>query len=325
MKKNKKNPHVAIVVTVKDESRSIGILLDSLERQTTVPKEIIIVDGGSSDRTVNVIKEKMTKDKRIKLIVRKGVSIAKGRNIGVLNSTSNIIAMTDAGCIADKDWLFSVTKPLLTNPKIGIVAGSYKMTGKSLFQEAIKPYLGIPHKLATSSNFLPSARSMAFRKSVWKKIGGFSESLDRTGEDTLFNYQAKKKGIQFYFVMKAIVEWEIPRKLGEVFKKFYYYARGDAQTEIWWHPEKKLTTHNIKIMAIYFRYLVGLIFLSLSLICYAFLKILICLIVLYITWAILKNYYKIEKKSAIVLSPIIQIVSDIAVMFGFACGILSKL
>jgi len=322
--KDKKPLPASLVITIKNENQSIEALLDALENQSTIPKEIIIVDGGSINGTINIIKERMAKNKRIKLIVRKEISIAEGRNEGVLNSSGNIIAMTDAGCVADKNWLFNITRPFLTNKKIGIVTGSYKMTGDSLFQEAIKPYLGIPYKLASALNFLPSARSMAFRKSVWEKIGGFSEDLERTGEDTLFNYQAKRKGIKFYFAKDAIVNWEVPRSLPGALKKFYYYARGDAQTGIWWHPEKKLMTHNIKIMAIYFRYLVGLILLGLFLIWPAFLKILVCLILLYITWAILKNYYQVEKKLAIILSPIIQIVSDIAVMFGFACGVLSK-
>jgi len=198
------------------------------------------------------------------------------------------------------------------------------MTGKSLFQEAIKPYFGIPRRLATASNFLPSARSMAFRKSVWEKIGGFSEDLERAGEDTLFNYQAEKKGIKFYFAKNAVVDWEVPRSLPGALKKFYYYAKGDAQTGIWWHPEKKLMAHNVKIMAIYFRYLIGLIFLILSLIWPIFFKILVFLFLLYLVWAILKNYYRIEKKLAVILSPFIQLISDFAVIFGFASGVLSK-
>jgi len=323
--KGKKPLPASLVITVKNENQSIEALLDALENQSTIPKEIIIVDGGSIDGTINIIKERMTKNKRIKLIVRKKTSIAKGRNEGVLNSSGNIIAMTDAGCVVDKDWLLNITKPFLTKSKIGIVTGLYRMRGNSLFQEAIKPYLGIPYRLASSTNFLPSARSMAFRKSVWKKIGGFSEDLERAGEDTLFNYQARKRGIKFYFAKKAVVDWEVPRSLPEAFKKFYYYAKGDAQTGIWWHPEKKLMTHNIKILAIYFRYFTGLFFLILALTRPIFFKILLLSLFLYITWAILKNYYRVEKKLAVVLSPFIQIVSDIVVMSGFACGILSKL
>lgn len=325
MRKDKEFFRLSVIITVKNERGSINVLLDSLESQTAMPKEIIFVDGGSTDGTAEIIKKRMKKNKRIKLIIARGTSIAAGRNIGISNSVSGIIAMTDAGCVIDKNWLINITKPFSIRPEIGIVTGSYRMTGKSLLQEAVKAYLGTPFKLATSSNFLPSARSIAFRKSIWEKVGGFSEDLELAGEDTLFNYQAKKKGIKFYFAKKAVVDWEIPSGLGEIFKKLYFYAKGDAQTGIWWHPEKKLTTHNIKIMAIYLRYLAGAALLFLSLTNSIFFEILIFLFFSYFAWAILKNYYKVEKKSAIILLPFIQIISDISVMLGFASGILSKL
>jgi len=325
MERGMKNTTSSIVVTVKNEHQLTKNLLDSLEIQTLAPKEIIIVDGGSTDGTVEAIRKRMKKNEKIKLIIQKGVSIAKGRNKGVLSSACNIIAMTDVGCVADRNWLFNITKPFSTKPKIGIVTGSYKMTGELLFQEAIKPYLGISYKLATSSNFLPSARSIAFRKSVWKEVGGFSEDLERAGEDTLFNFQAKKKGVKFYFAKNAIVSWEVPQRLGEAFKKFFYYAKGDAQTGIWWHPEKKFATHNIKILAIYSRYLIGLTLVILSFFWSIFLKVLVFLLFLYLIWAVIKNYYRVEKKITIILLPFIQLVSDIAVMCGFASGILSKL
>lgn len=324
MKQSKKTNRVSVAITVKNESQTIKSLLDSLENQTVHPEEIIIVDGGSFDGTVKIIKKRVKNNKKIKLIICEGASIARGRNIGVLNSIGELIVMIDAGCVADKNWLFNITKPLLARPEIGIVSGTYKMVGKSLFHETIKPYLGVPYKLV-SLNFLPSARSMAFRKLVWEKIGGFSEDLERTGEDTLFNYQAKKKGIKFCFVKNAVVDWEVPRSLPGAFKKFYYYAKGDAQTGIWWHPEKKLMTHNIKIMAIYFRYFIGVIFLILSLIWPVFLEILVFLFFFYLIWAVFKNCYRLERKLAVVLSPFIQIISDIGVMSGFACGVLSKL
>jgi len=325
MKKNREAAPSSVVITVKNESQTIGDLLDSLEDQTVIPREMVIVDAGSTDNTVEIVKERMKRNKKVRFIIHKGISIARGRNLGVSRAASDIIAMTDAGCIVDKKWLFNITKPFLTNQKIGIVSGSYKMTGKSLFQEAIKPYFGIPRRLATASNFLPSARSMAFRKSVWEKIGGFSEDLERTGEDTLFNYQAEKKGINFYFAKDAVVEWEVPQSLCEAFKKLYYYAKGDGQTGIWWHPKKKLMTHNIKIMAIYFRYFIGVILLILSFVWPIFLKILAFLLLLYLIWTALKNYYQVEKKSTIILLPFIQIVSDIAVMLGFTSAFLPRL
>lgn len=325
MEKISKQLQVSIVITVKNEAKSIDSLIKSLENQKLTPKEIIFVDGGSTDKTIDIIKEEMKKNKKIRLFIEKGASISRGRNLGVLNSISEIIAMTDVGCIASPNWLMNIVNPIMSKDKIGIVAGSYKMTGDSLFQESLKPFLGIPYQLASSSNFLPSGRSIAFNKAVWKKVGGFCEELDMAGEDTLFNYLAKKKKIKFYFSKKAFVSWEVPKNLIEAFKKFFRYSKGDAQTGIWWHPEKKFKTHNIKIMFIYLRYLIALLFIFLSLKQIIFLKILIISAFTYIIWSIVKNYSKVERKLALIFSPLIQICSDIAIMLGFAFGMISKL
>src|SRR4030042_2033064 len=113
MKKINKVSRVSIVLTVKNEDKSINLLLNSLESQKLVPKEIVIVDGGSTDKTIDIIRKKMEKNKKIKLFIEKDSSIARGRNIGISNSTSEIIAMTDAGCIVDSNWLINIVDPIL--------------------------------------------------------------------------------------------------------------------------------------------------------------------------------------------------------------------
>ncbi len=98
---------------------------------------------------------------------------------------------------------------------------------------------------------------MAFRKNLWEKIGGYSEKLERAGEDTLFFFHAVKRNVRIVRVEEALVFWEETKTftLKDSLRKFYYYAKGDSQAGIWWHPTKQLASHNIKISVIYLRYL----------------------------------------------------------------------
>ena len=48
---------------------------------------------------------------------------------------NSIIAMTDAGCVARKNWLKNITDPF-NNKEVDVVAGFYNMTGKSALQKA---------------------------------------------------------------------------------------------------------------------------------------------------------------------------------------------
>ncbi len=80
----------------------------------------------------------------------------------------------------------------------------------------------------------------AFSKKVWQDVGGFDDSLTLSGEDTKFFYSALEKGFKIKRVKNALVDWVEPEHFGfKDFKKFYYYAKGDAQAGIWWHPVQK--------------------------------------------------------------------------------------
>ncbi|MFC1790316.1 glycosyltransferase [Patescibacteria group bacterium] len=320
---------ISVVITVFNEEESIGSLLDSLARQTKKLEELIIVDGGSTDDTVNIIEKNRGKFKKLRLFVKKGFPISRARNFGIKRSNSEIIVSTDAGCFPHLDWFEQISTPF-ERKSIDVVSGFYDMTGRTVFQECIKPYFGVPRIKIKDDSFLPSARSMAFRKYVWKEIGGFSERLDKAGEDTLFNYHATRSGYRYFFQEYALVDWEVPRNFSEAFEKFFSYAMGDYQTKIWWDYRKKFSTHTIKIISIYLRYLLFFLFLFLSLKKLMPFWVIMVLFFGYLAWSIQKNFFYIKLKGVkrffiFALIPIIQVYSDFGVMLGFANGLWMEL
>ena len=74
--------NVSICITVFNEEESIGPLLDSILSQTQKADEIVVVDGGSTDRTLEIISHYQKRFGGIKLLKEK-CSRAKGRNLGV--------------------------------------------------------------------------------------------------------------------------------------------------------------------------------------------------------------------------------------------------
>lgn len=314
---------ISIAITVLNEEKTMGSLLDSLLGQSKKADEIIVVDGGSKDKTLQIIKHYQKKYKNIKLLVEKG-NVAHGRNTGIEIADNDIIATTDAGCIPHKDWLEKITGHF-THLEVGLVAGFYDMPTNSSMQKAVSVFLGVSPERFDPATFIPSARSMAFRKNLWEEVGGFNEKLKKAGEDTLLFYNIVKTGTRIVRVGEARVDW---RELENItfktaIRKFFDYAKGDAQSKIWRHPTQKLMSHNIKVVFIFIRYLFGLFLLFQSINSPLLFRLLEILIVLYLFWPVWKWRDVIDDFRAKLWLPVIQISSDFAVMAGFTAGMIS--
>ena len=216
---------VSVIATVKNETESILPFLNSLLNQTKKPDEIIIVDGGSTDGTIEKIKKLAKKHKAIKLIVKKGANIAQGRNIAMENANGEVIAITDAGCIVDKNWLRNITKCF---PKCDVVAGAYKPYYRNDF-EYFQGLIVSPNVERIKKEGNMSSRSLALKKKWWKKVGGYPEDT-YTGEDTLFNIKLKRAGAKFGYAKDAIVYWKMRPTWKSFAKQFYLYGYGDGKT-----------------------------------------------------------------------------------------------
>jgi glycosyltransferase involved in cell wall biosynthesis len=313
---------VSVCITTFNEEDSIGLLLDSLLAQLRKPDEIVIVDGGSKDKTVEIIRHYQKKDRRIRFLVEKG-TIAHGRNTAIEISKFPIIAQIDAGCIAKKDWLKKLTQPFV-HPEVDMVAGFYEMKANTPLQRVVNVFHGVPPQRYDPVNFLPSARSVAFRKTLWESVGGYSEKFPRAGEDTHFFYKAVKNSARIVRVGDARVIWEESGKmtLEKSLKKFFNYAKGDALSGIWWHPDKQFSSHNIRILLIFFRYIFGLILLIFTLLGDLTPLVILFLFGLYLIYPIWKWRDIIKDLKGRLFLPFVQISTDIMVMAGFIAGLI---
>lgn len=227
---------VSLITTLYNEENNIFDFLASYRDQTRHADEFIIVDGGSTDKTPQIIENFISKypELNIRIVIdltcsRKYIAgaIAQGRNIAISNAQHEIIAVTDAGCLLHKNWLKEIVKPFENN-SVDVVAGWYEPVINNKFQkiyaEIYLPRLGEINK----KDFLPSSRSIAFKKKCWEKVGGYPVAT-YTAEDTKFDIDLKKAGFEFAFNEKAIVSWEVPFDFEEAKRKHFNYNFGDGQ------------------------------------------------------------------------------------------------
>lgn len=311
---------VAFITTVLNEEKNILSYLNSILSQSRRPDEIIIVDGGSKDKTVEIIKDRVSKIKsdslknKIKVLVKNG-NRSVGRNEAIKNAESEIIACSDAGCVLDKNWLRNITKPFKSKD-VEVVAGYYKGIANSIFEKSLLPYVLIMPDKVKPNNFLPSGRSVAFKKDVWVKVGGFPQKLS-SNEDYVFARKLKKIGAKIVFRKNAIVNYTPRKNVIEAFRMFFNYAKGDSEAGIL----------RGKVVFIFFRYV---ILLWLLIYVYFFklffiLETIFYILVLYILWSIWKNYRYVRDREGFLYLPLIQIASDIAVISGTSWGFLKGL
>ena len=141
----------------------------------------------------------------------------------------------------------------------------------------------------------------------------------------MFNYKLLKSGVKLARVKTAIVEWGMPVDIKEFFWKVFDYAKGDAKSKIWIFPGKSLTSHNIKALSVVLRYLIAVILFFYCLIVSPplFVYWFICLFG-YFLWAYRKVFIEKGKVAVAIWGPVLQVVSDAAVIGGFISGIIGR-
>jgi glycosyltransferase involved in cell wall biosynthesis len=241
--------NVSVVIPVKNEEKSIEEVLRSLLSQTRPPDEIVITDGGSSDRTVEIINRFIEQGANIRLFREKEALPGKGRNVAIAGAKSDLIALTDAGTVLAKNWLESLLEPLKENPDLQVVYGVQGICAKTLFEKCFVVVYRPPGKpFKGKTLYYPYMGSLLIKKEVWEKAGPIREDL-RAAEDLLF-FRAIQRG-KFKSTVKpeAVAYWRPRSNFKEAFNMGYKYSECDALTGL--HGDrfaKKLLRYAIGIL-----------------------------------------------------------------------------
>lgn len=223
-------PAVSLVVTVLNEAATIDGLLASIAAQTRRPDEVVVVDGGSTDGTIAAL-ERWCARLPIQILVRPGTNISAGRNAGIAVARGPIVAVTDAGVRLAPDWLANLIAPFgaLTAPEPPeVVAGFFAPDPQTPFEVAMGATVLPTLADVDRATFLPSSRSIAFRRVVWERIGGYPEWLDYC-EDLIFDLRLRESGARFAFAPGAVARFRPRGTLHAFWHQYFRYARGDGK------------------------------------------------------------------------------------------------
>lgn len=220
---------VSLVATVRDARPFIEDFLDSVRRQTRQPDEVLVVDGGSTDGTWELLE----RAEGVQSIREPGANIARGRNLAIRKTAHDVLAVTDADCMLDPEWLERILEPLEQGADVS--AGFYRPVTESFLQVCATAWL--PDERELRAGWMPSSRSLAFRKEAFEAAGEYPEWLD-VGEDMYLNHRLAGSGARIEVAPAAVVHWRIRPTLAETWRQYARYAEGDARAGM--YPRRHL-------------------------------------------------------------------------------------
>jgi glycosyltransferase involved in cell wall biosynthesis len=313
--------NVSVIVTILNEREAIERLLESLAAQTRMPDEVLLADGGSTDGTLDLLNDWAASEQLpLRVLNEPGANISEGRNAAISAATGDVIVSTDAGVRLDKDWLEKLVAPFDSDAghAIPVVSGWFVPDPLTVFETAMGATVLPQVQEIKPDRFLPSSRSVAFRKAAWEAAGGYPEWLDYC-EDLIFDIRLRTLYGPFVFAPEAVVHFRPRKSPRSFFKQYYQYARGDGKADLW------RRRHAIR----YLTYLVAA-------------PLLVILAIFHSPWwwlalgigaaaylaipyrrlgSMLAPYGLFDRLKAVLLVPVIRVTGDVAKMIGYPVGV----
>lgn len=234
--------------------------------QTVLPEEIIIIDGGSKDGTWEMLLEKSKQNSLIKVWQHHG-NISSGRNFAISKAAGEIIVVTDAGCTYDISWFKKIVEPILSGQSVFVATGfgPWFKPNDNLLTRLIAAAT-IPAPFEFKRNWLPSSRSVAFKKEVWQQAGGYPEWIPLC-EDVIFDLKIFKLGIKTEYIREPLVFWRPRTTLKKYFKQLFGYTRSDGHGKLWLKRQMiRYVFYSVNIILLYLTIKVNWLFIIMILI-----------------------------------------------------------
>ena len=177
-------PAISIVIPAYNAEKYILETIASVQQQTFTDYEIIVIDDGSIDKTVDILKT--VEDTRLNVFSHANAGVSIARNRGIAQARGEFIALLDADDLWTPDKLEMQIKALQSSPQAVLAySWTYFMdaSGKSIYLAQPMWIEGDVYTQLLSSNFIQSIGSnVLIRKKALNEVGGFDSELTH-GED----------------------------------------------------------------------------------------------------------------------------------------------
>jgi poly-beta-1,6 N-acetyl-D-glucosamine synthase len=232
MKPAQRFPLISILIPAYNEEKVIEKTIESALEIDYPKKEVIIIDDGSTDKTL-LIARRFQRD-NVKVLHKENSGKATALNYGINFAKGEILTILDADTIAGKNSLKEIVKVFENSSNVGGVAGNVKVRNKTnwlTWCQALEYVSGLQIARRAFDMFgaitiVPGAMG-AFKTNILKDTGGYDK--DTIVEDFDATIKVLKSGQIIRGTTKSLAYTEVPEKLKEFVKQRNRWYRGNLQ------------------------------------------------------------------------------------------------
>ncbi len=220
---------ITVVCPTYNEEEHIENVLNFFVNAKPYDKELIIVDGGSKDKTLDIIKDWMKKYSNIKLFNNPYKYVPYALNIAIKNSSGDPIIRLDAHTKYSIDYFEKILETFQkTNAEI--VGGPMIKKGITDFQKAAAYVTSSPFGIGDSkihkkdfNGYSDHVYLGSWKRSLFDEIGYFDERLHRNQDDE-FHYRAKSLGKKIYLSSDIKSEYFPRKNYSSLIRQYFQYG-----------------------------------------------------------------------------------------------------
>ena len=220
---------LSVICPTYNEIDFIDTLIDNLCFNDGLEKEILIVDGGSMDGTIEKVKLLMNKYSSLKLLENPFRTSTHAFNIGYKYSTGKFIAFVGAHASYDKNYFTSGLNCLRQN-ECDVVGGPLKQKGKTLSGKAIalvmSSKLGVGNtefRTESKKMMVDSVAFAIYKREVIERGGLMDETLP-VNQDDEFHYRVRSKGYRIMMIPEMSSTYYVRDSFIKLFRQYFRYG-----------------------------------------------------------------------------------------------------
>ena len=243
---------ISVVICTRNRAAQLLQCLQQIKNLICQPEEVIVVDNAPLDTSTRDIAEQFPS---VKYVIEPKAGLDLARNTGITTASQSIIAFVDDDVQVHPFWAYRVWETF-QNSKISamtglVIASEINSEAQFIFEKHWSFNRGYLDKIYDKAYFsslqappvweIGAGANMAFRKSVFEKVGYFHELLDvgaagcNGDSEMWFRILANSNDIQYN--PKAVVYHEHRKDLKELEKQLFSYMRGFTTAALWQHRQ----------------------------------------------------------------------------------------